>query len=233
MDLKQLVLQSLKPKVSAFGFDKKELESVAAKIAGNLNLAEEASEEETQAAIDQAVEVAVPFLAISQQAVTRIVNAKAAKSKEEPEDKPKDEPDDKKKNPQEQPDDMPAWAKALVEQQKQQTEALKAEISAMKAEKATTSRNARLKEVLKDTGTFGKTTLRQFEHMNFKDDDEFEEFLTGVQEDLESLNQERTEAGLGAFGNPPSAGGKKETKDPEVYSDTDLQKIAAVGHSNK
>lgn len=42
MDRKQQVLLKLKPKVKAFGFNKKELMSVAAKIADNLNSEEDA-----------------------------------------------------------------------------------------------------------------------------------------------------------------------------------------------
>lgn len=49
MDRKQQVLLKLKPKVKAFGFNKKELMSVAAKITDNLTSEEEASEEDVNA----------------------------------------------------------------------------------------------------------------------------------------------------------------------------------------
>lgn len=225
MDLKQLVLQALKPKVKAFGFDKKEVESAAATIADNLQLAEEASDEEKQTAIDAAVEAAVPFLALSQQAVTRIVNAKP------PKDEPKDEPDpkDPPKNPKDK-DEMPAYMKAFLDAQNASMKELKDELAAMKAEKAATSRKARLEEVLKDTGAFGKSTLRQFERMSFADEDAFDAFLSEVKDDLKTLNQERTDAGLSALGNPPSAGGKGEGKEPEVYNDDELKQIADAAH---
>lgn len=227
MDKKQLVLNALKPKVKAFGFDKKEVESAAATIADNLKLADDASEEEIQTAVDTAVEAAVPFLALSQQAVTRIVNAKDKKDdpKDEPKDTPKDDPKDSPKD-----NDMPAWAQAFIDEQKKNTEALQAELSAMKAEKTATGRKARLEEVLKDTGAFGKSTLRQFERMTFKDDGAFEEFLTEVKDDLKTLNQERTDAGLGSLGNPPVAGGKGEEKKIETYNDEELKEQAAQFH---
>lgn len=49
MDRKQQVLLKLKPKVKAFGFNKKELMSVAAKIADNLTSADDASDEDVNA----------------------------------------------------------------------------------------------------------------------------------------------------------------------------------------
>lgn len=45
MDRKQQVLLKLKPKVKAFGFNKKELMSVAAKIADNLTSTDDAYSE--------------------------------------------------------------------------------------------------------------------------------------------------------------------------------------------
>ena len=66
--------------------------------------------------------------------------------------------------------------------------------------------------------------------MSFADDDAFEAYLSEVKEDLETLNQERTEAGLGALGNPPSAGGEKGGKENEIYSDNELQSIAGAIH---
>ena len=230
MDLKQLVLQALKPKVKAFGFDKNELESVAASIADNLELADDASEEDVQAAIDTAVDAAVPFLAISQKAVTRIVNAKGKKDDPEPPAPKPEDPEPPKKDPD--PNEMPAWAKAFFDAQKASMDALKAELTAMQTDKTTTSRKARLEEVLKDTGAFGKSTIRQFERMTFADDEAFDAFLDEVKEDLKTLNQERTDAGLEALGNPPSAQGKKGTegKETEVLSDDEIEKVAGQFH---
>lgn len=48
MDGKQQVLLRFKPKVKAFGFNKKELMSVAAKIADNLTFADDVSDEDVK-----------------------------------------------------------------------------------------------------------------------------------------------------------------------------------------
>jgi len=224
MDKKQLVLTALKPKVKAFGFDKNEVESVAATIADNLELTDEASDEEVTEAINKAVDASIPFLQISQKAVTRIVNAQP-KPTDKPEDKPK--PSDK---PEDKPDEMPAYMKAFLDAQKQSMDELKAELTAMKAKETASSRKARLEDVLQNTGAFGKSAIRQFERMSFKDEEAFEAYLTDVKEDIKTLNQERTEAGLSALGNPPSAGGKKGEQETEVISDEAIEKVAALYH---
>ena len=42
--------------------------------------------------------------------------------------------------------------------------------------------------------------------MNFENDEEFEQFLSEVEEDLKAYNQERADAGLSTLGTPPAAG---------------------------
>ena len=58
MDRNKQVFLALKPKVKAYGFNRKELESVAANIANNLKLEENASEEEVNEAIEEAIKMA-------------------------------------------------------------------------------------------------------------------------------------------------------------------------------
>ena len=68
--MKTKVLQTLKPKVASLGFTKEELESVVDSISETLQ--EDATEEQINAQVD----AVIPYLKISQSAVTRIVNAK-------------------------------------------------------------------------------------------------------------------------------------------------------------
>lgn len=221
MDYKKQVLTALKPKVKAFGFDKNELESVAAQIANNLNLAEDASEDDIQTAIDTAVDAAVPFLKLTQSAVSRIVNAQRSKPNDGEDD---DDPSKKTPPPPDKKDDeIPAWAKAIIDS----NNSLKEELSAMKAEKTTTSRKARLKELVKDAGSYGESLLRQFSHMNFANDEEFDTYLSEVGEDIKSLNQEFKNAGLKGLGNPPSAPGGGN-KNEEVFSDEQIDEVAGL-----
>lgn len=220
MDYKKQVLNALKPKVKAFGFSKDELESVAAQIADNLNLADEASEDEIQTAITTAVDGAVPFLKLTQSAVSRIVNAQRSQHREDEDDDPSKTPPTKPQ-PTKTEDEVPAWAKQLIES----NTALKAEITAMKSEKTATSRKAQLEAVVQNAGSYAKTVLRQFERMKFDTDEEFDNYLSEVKEDLESYNQERIDAGLQGLGNPPSAQGSKG-KETEVFTEAELDAVA-------
>ena len=74
MNKELLVFQSLKPRVKALGFNKNELKGVAAKIANNLNLEEDATEEDVNAAIEEAIDAAMPFLEFTQKVSSRVIN---------------------------------------------------------------------------------------------------------------------------------------------------------------
>lgn len=204
--MKLKVLKVLKPKVSAFGFSKEEVESAAATIASNLNLAEDASEEDVTNAINTAVDNAIPFLKVGQQAASRQVEAYRQSHQiddpgtgDDPEDGAHKGPKNKGQN------EEPAWAKSLRE-----------EVAALRAEKTSTSRRERLSKVVKDTGTYGERVLKSFSRMQFENDDAFEEYLTEVQEDLKSYNQERANDGLSRLGNLPARTDEDKKKKEEL-----------------
>ena len=129
--------------------------------------------------------------------------------------------DKKKSKNKEKNDDTPEWAKGLV----QTVQTLNDEIAALKGEKITTTRREKLESLLKDAGTFGTRTLKSFNKMRFENDEEFEQFYSEVEEDLESYNQERADAGLSSLGDPPGAGSKKKEKN-EVLTDEEVIAIA-------
>lgn len=232
MDRKQQVLLRLKPKVKAFGFNKKELMSVAAKIADNLTSEDDASDEDVNAEIDTQIDAVLPYLQVSQSFANRVIeeNRKKNGDDDETDDDDDDEPSNpanrqpgsNKKNPKNKGknDDAPEWAKGMM----QTIETLTGKISALEGEKLTTSRKAKLEALLKDAGTFGTRTLKSFNKMNFENDEEFEEFLSEVEEDLKTYNQERADAGLSTMGAPPAAGGGKP-KESEVITDSQLKEL--------
>lgn len=232
MDRKQQVLLRLKPKVKAFGFNKKELMSVAAKIADNLTPTDDASDEDVNAEIDTAIDAVLPYLQVSQSFANRVIEENRKKNDDDETDDDDDDessnstnrqPGSNKKNPQNKGknDDAPEWAKGLV----QTVQILNDEIAALKGEKVTTTRREKLESLLKDAGTFGTRTLKSFNKMKFENDEKFEEFYSEVEEDLKSYNQERADAGLSSLGNPPGAGSKKQEKN-EVLTDEEVIAIA-------
>ena len=103
--------------------------------------------------------------------------------------------------------------------------ALKDEVTTLKGEKITTSRKSKLEAILKDAGAFGTRTLKSFSKMNFENDEEFDEFISEVEEDLKTYNQERADAGLSTMGTPPAAGGGKPKED-EVLTDAEIEALA-------
>lgn len=230
MDRKQQVFLKLKPKVKAFGFNKKELMSVAAKIADNLTSTDDASDEDVNAEIDTAIDAVLPYLQVSQSFANRVIeeNRKKNDDDDETDDDDYDEPSNptnrqpglNKKNPKNRGknDDAPEWARGLVQ-------TLNDEIAALKGEKVVTTRREKLESLLKDSGTFGARTLKSFNKMKFENDEEFEEFYSEVEEDLKSYNQERADAGLSSLGNPPGSGSKKQERN-EVLTDEEVIAIA-------
>lgn len=235
MDRKQQVMSRLKPKVKAFGFNKKEMMSVAAKIADNLTSADDASDEDVNAEIETAIDAVLPYLQVSQSFANRVIEENRKKNDDD--DETDDDDDDKPSNPKnrqpgsnkkntqskgKEQDDEPSWFKSFREQQE-------ARFAALEGEKIANSRKSKLESLLKDTGTFGSRTLKSFQKMKFENDDEFDEFYSEVEEDLKAYNQERANEGLSALGVPPGTEkSKHEREENEVLSDEDIKELAAL-----
>lgn len=234
MNRKQLILKQLKTKAKAFGFTKKELESVAESISDNLEVEEDASDEDVNAAIEKAVDAVLPFLKVSQSAANRAIqNYKDAHPVEDDDDDDESgEEDDESKKTAEgskkskkkgnkvqttTEDDAPAWAKKLLER-----------IDKIEGESTAEKRLTQLEQLVKDTGTFGERTIKSFKRMSFKSDEDFEEFLDDVKSDLDALNQERANDGLSKLGSVPNAGSKKDEHKDEVQpmTEDELKELA-------
>lgn len=229
MNRVQLVLLALKPKVKALGFNQKELKGIAAKIADNIKLDEEASEEEVSAEIDSQIDAILPFLQLGQSQANRVIDAWKKSHTTETDDDDDDDDDSssqtgssKSKKNKKENDATPEWAKSMLDTVK----ALTDEVTALKAEKSTSSRRARLETLLKDTGAFGERTIKSFGRMKFENDDEFDEFYSEVEEDLKKLNQERADAGLSSLGAIPGVQ-KKSAQKEEVLTDDEIKALAS------
>lgn len=240
------VLEYLKPKVKALGFKKEILEGIAADIADNLEeVDDEASDEDVNAKIKPAVDAVIPSLKLAQRLTNQGIEefrkkqekANEQKPEQKPEEKPEQKPEEKPSSdpPQKKdPEEQPAWLKQFIEasnaQMKKQTElieSLQSEITGMKTKSTTEKRRALLEDLLKDTGTFGKRTLKSFEKMSFETDADFDEFVSDVKEDLEQLNQERADEGLAKFGAPQVEPKKEEPAKPKTLTDAELEELAA------
>ena len=289
MDKKtKLVLELLKTKASALGFNKEELEGAAAAIAGNLGVDDDATDEALNAAAEKAVAVYFPILELSQKNANRIITKNkeereraeaeakrqaeeeaARKAAEEAEAKKKAEEEAAAKKVEEERKAAEEaarkaaeeagfqrllesdWAKGLKAENenlakllKEQTAALKKqqeeakkqleefnafrnEFNTMKADRIKATRESRLEELVKDAGVYGARVKKSYAKMNFDTDEEFEEFLGGVQEDIKALNQERADKGLDTLG-VPGTGGAKEKEEKEPMTEAEIDALAAI-----
>nr|DAN07923.1 MAG TPA: hypothetical protein [Caudoviricetes sp.] len=243
------VLEALKTSkdIKALGFSRRELKGVAAKIADKLDseIKEGATDDEIQEAVDEAIDAALPFLQVSQAVSERRVQSyKDAHPVDEEDDDDDDDDDDpanqknrksqtskkNKKSDGEDGDETPL-AKALKPLM-DKLDGMQSEITALKSGNTANSRKAKLEKLLKDTGKFGERTLKAFNRMSFKDDDEFEDFCDEVEADLEAENQERANRGLDKLGAPGASAGAADNRgkknDEEVMSDDEVKALAKL-----
>ena len=221
------VLSMLKPKVKAFGFNQKELKGLAAKIAENLTSEENALEEDVDAEIEAAIEAALPVLELGRSYANRVINDSRNGNEDNDDDEDNDDESKSKSNKspkskQKKSDEEPEWFKTYRETMEKKLETLT-------GERIADTRRAKLEKLLKDTGTFGIRTLKSFSKMKFENDEEFDEFFSEVEEDLNTFNQERANAGLGKLGAPAiGSGSEKKEEKTEVLSEDEIKAIARM-----
>lgn len=248
------VFTLLKTKTKALGFNRKELESLAQKIDKNLELEENASDADEDAAIEEAVEAALPFLEMSQSVAQRSIQTSLQRIRDQygitddddDDDSDDDDQDDddgnrnvrqrgkgKKNHRTNQNNSEDSALMKLIKEQSEAIKGLQGKFESLQGDRVKETRKEKLKKLVGDTGTFGKSVLKNFDLMSFKDDEAFDDYLDEVQKDLDDLNQERANAGLKKLGDIP-AGGKKspETNKPEVLSDDAVIALAGGKKEN-
>ncbi len=220
-------LLSKNPKVKAYGFTKKELKGLAATIAENLDSAEDASDEDVNAEIENAVEAVLPALELGRTYANRVINSSKNVNEENNDgdgdganQKPK--PNNPPTSKEEKPDNEPAWFKAY-------RESMEKKFAELTGDRIADQRKSKLEKLLKDTGKFGERMLKNYARMSFPDDDAFDEFLSEVEEDLKSENQDRANKGLEKLGAPATGGGyKKQDEKPKVLSEDEVKALAKM-----
>jgi len=221
--MKAKVLQLLKPKTASLGFTTEELEGVADNIAGTLK--EDATDEQ----INKAIESVLPFLQMSQKAVTRIVNAKDEKSKKEREEaeakKKAEEEEAKRKAAKEKGEgsgDETAIEKLLAEI-KAMREQQDAKFAALEGEKTATKRIADFESIIKDLPEKQKASeLSTFKRLvsTFEDDEDFNSYLEEKKTSIGEMVQENANSGLGNL-SKPGCGGKGISDKPASTEECD------------
>lgn len=123
-------------------------------------------------------------------------------------------------------EETPAWAQALIEQNK----ALNARLDAMQHEKTATSRQSKLAEVLKNApATVRSRYEKDFARMTFKDDEEFDGWLTELTPDIEQISTDFSAKG-GVVGRPKGGaqGGAQPQENPYLKARLAEREAAAT-----
>ena len=251
------VFTLLRTKTKAIGLNRKELESLALKIDKNLELEEDASDEDVDAAIEGAIDAAIPFLEMSQSMAQRSIQTSLQRFRDkygitddddEDEDTDDDDQDDddgnrnvrqrgksKKNHRNSQGNSEDSEIMKLLKEQNETIKALKGQIDGLQGDRVTEARRTKLKKLLENTGTFATRELKRFAMMTFKDDDAFEDYLDEVQKDLDAENQARANEGLKKLGEVPAVKGGKSPENQKVdeLSDDDVIALAGGKKENK
>lgn len=235
------VLDALKTNrdIKALGFSRKELKGVAANVANKLQLKDDATDEEVSEGISDAIDDVLPLLQLTQSAADRQVseykNAHPAPDDDlDPDDDPDDDPARRspsrkgKKGKKDSDDDDSATLTAIKELTKA-VATLQGDVTALKSGNTTSSRTAKVRELLKDTGKFGERRLKSFSRMKFENEEEFEDYLDELKEDIEEENKERLEKGLEKLGRIPAPDTKPQQKEEDkLMSDDEVKKLAQM-----
>lgn len=126
-----------------------------------------------------------------------------------------DDPDEagKGKGNKDDKDAMPAWAKALIDGQTRLNERL----DGIEKGKTADARKAKFLEVIKNAPEkFRERAEKKFARFNFKDDDDFENYLEELAEEVEEVSE--AEETKGAVVTPPKGGNKGAGKEYQPSS---------------
>lgn len=119
-------------------------------------------------------------------------------------------------------------AKAVAEAVKPLSE----QLNALKGAETAKSRFEKLQDTLKDAPVlFRENTLKNFNRMNFENDEDFEAYVAETSDDLAKYKQETAEEGLRKFGAPNGAT-KTEPKAKEVRPEVQAYLDAKAGKTD-
>lgn len=127
---------------------------------------------------------------------------------------------------QQQGEEIPAWAQTLIEQNK----TLNARFDALQNERTATTRQSKLAEVLKNAPEAVRSRYeKDFARMSFKDDDEFDGWLTELTPDIEQIATDFSAKG-GVVGRPKGGaqGGAQPQENPYLKARLEERAAAAT-----
>ncbi len=202
------LLQSLKTKYAHLGLEESVLKAIATRLA---NVVKEESEiENAVKGVEEEVKLLQSVADKGRTSLTKAEEARKKLEKELEQERAKSNP-----NPQNppapstepKPDEVPAWAKSLVEVVNKQNET----IAALQAEKQQQSAKERFINQLKTQGV-SETFYKHHLGRTFKDNTEMEAFVNELRADEQAFLQTQANTGLSSHSRPIVGGGLKENE---------------------
>lgn len=213
--MKEKIKARLKAKYSGVNLSETRRNAIAEKLAKKLT--DESEESEIDEALDDLNEIyAFADMAKSDDR-TRTEEAKKKADEAAAKAKKEEGSEDPKKD-----DEVPAWAKGLLESNK----VLSEKLATLESSKAKDSRKSVFEAKLEKVPASVKSTLmKNFERMNFTDDDDFNAYIGELDTEVSSLSQELSNNGLKGFGKPIIGAGKADKQATDEQAKAVLDKI--------
>ena len=202
------LLQSLKTKYAHLGLKESVLKVIATRLATTVK--DDTEIENTVKSVEEEVKL---LQSVADEGRTSLSKAEEARKKLEKElEEMRAKSNQNPQNPptpstEPKPDEMPEWAKGLLESLKKQNET----IAAFQAEKQQQSAKERFLNQLKTQGV-SETFYKHHLGRTFKDDEEMNAFVSELKTDEQAFLQTQTNAGLSSHSRPIIGGGLKENE---------------------
>ena len=198
------LLQSLKTKYAHLGLEESVLKAIATRLANAVK--EESEIENAVKGVEEEVKLLQSVADKGRTSLTKAEEARKKLEKELEEERAKSNP--KPQNPptpstEPKPDEVPEWAKNLVEVVNKQNET----IAAFQAEKQQQSAKERFLNQLKTQGV-SETFYKHHLGRTFKDDAEMEAFVNELKADEQAFLQAQTNTQLSSLSGSVLGGGK-------------------------
>ena len=198
------LLQALKTKYAHLGLDEAILKAIATRLANAVK--EESEIENAVKGVEEEVKLLQSVADKGRTSLTKAEEARKKLEKELEEERAKSNP--KPQNPptppkEPKPDEMPEWAKSLVEAVKKQNET----IAAFQAEKQQECAKERFLNQLKTQGV-SETFYKHHLGRTFKDDEEMNAFVSELKADEQAFLQAQTNTQLSSLSGSVLGAGK-------------------------
>ena len=199
------ILQALKTKYAHLGLEESVLKAIATRLAAAVK--DDTEIENAVKGVEEEVKLLQSVADKGRTSLTKAEEARKKLEKELEEMRAKSNPNPPTPHTEPKPDEMPEWAKSLVEAVKKQNET----ITAFQEEKQQQSAKERFLNQLKTQGV-SETFYKHHLGRTFKDDTEMEAFVSELKADEQAFLQAQTNAGLSSHSRPIIGGGLKENE---------------------